>query len=212
VNAYLAHDPAGLPVMIQTSTGTVALYVYDGRNNPVGLLTDFNSTAYVYAFDPYGAATLTVNSGGSGVSENPYLYGGGLQDRATGHLKFGARWYDPVAGTWTQQDTRNTPLDPGNANRYAYAAGDPINNADPTGRFSADWGAITGAIVGTALGTFACGIACDVAGAALGADVGIAFENGNDTTWDDLAQGAFDYGGVGAGLAIASWFGGLGTS
>jgi hypothetical protein len=30
-NAYLAHDPAGLPVTIQTSTGTVALYVYDGR-------------------------------------------------------------------------------------------------------------------------------------------------------------------------------------
>ena len=33
-HAYLAHDPTGLPVMIQTSTGTVALYVYDGRNNP----------------------------------------------------------------------------------------------------------------------------------------------------------------------------------
>jgi len=23
----------------------------------------------------------------------------GLQDRATGHLKFGARWYDPATGT-----------------------------------------------------------------------------------------------------------------
>jgi hypothetical protein len=88
-NAYLSHHPTGLPVMIQTSTGTEALYVYDGRSNPIGLLTDFNSTAYVYTFDPYGTATLTTTSGGSGVSENPYLYGGGLQDRATGHLKFG---------------------------------------------------------------------------------------------------------------------------
>lgn len=134
--AYIAHDPAGQPVMIQTSTGTVALYAYDGRNNPVGLLTDFNSTAYTYTFDPYGTPALTSSSGGTGVSENPYLYGGGLQDRATGNLKYGARWYDPATGAWTQQDTRNTPLDPANANRYQYAASDPVNHADPTGQFS----------------------------------------------------------------------------
>ncbi|HEX8095792.1 RHS repeat domain-containing protein [Jatrophihabitans sp.] len=163
-NAYLAHDPTGLPVMIQTSTGTVALYVYDGRNNPVALLTDFSSTAYVYSFDPYGTATLTTNSGGTGVSENPYLYGGGLQDRATGHLKYGARWYDPVTGTWTQQDTRNTPLDPSNANRYQYAAGDPINNADPTGTFS--WDDFTSTVSSFA-GTFA------VAGAIIGGTLGL---------------------------------------
>lgn len=70
-NAYLAHDPAGQPVMIQTSTGTVALYVYDSRDNPIGLPTDFSSTAYVYNFDPYGAATLTVNSGGPGCRKTP---------------------------------------------------------------------------------------------------------------------------------------------
>jgi RHS repeat-associated protein len=86
------------------------------------------------------------------VSENPYLYGGGLQDRATGHLEYGARWYDPVTGSWTQQDTRNTPLDPANANRYQYAAGDPINNADPTGAFS--WGTFTSTVSSFA-GTFA---------------------------------------------------------
>jgi RHS repeat-associated protein len=157
-NAYLAHDPTGLPVMIQTSTGTVALYVYDGRNNPIGLLTDFNSTAYVYSFDPYGTATLTASSGGSGVSENPYLDSGGLQDRATGHLKFGARWYDPTTGTWTQQDTRNTPLDPGNANRYGYAADDPINNADPAGTgFFPDWLSYTVDIAAITVATVALG-------------------------------------------------------
>lgn len=163
--AYIAHDPTGVPVMIQTSTGTVALYLYDGRNNPIGLLTDFNSTAYVYSFDPYGTATLTANSGGSGVSENPYLYGGGLQDRATGHLKFGARWYDPATGTWTQQDTRDTPLDPGNANRYQYAAADPINNADSTGTnvftLVLGYALFVAGVVGAAacVGTVLCGLA-----------------------------------------------------
>jgi RHS repeat-associated protein len=202
--AYVAHDPAGLPVMLQTSTGTVALYVYDGRNNPVGLLTDFNSTAYVYSFDPYGTATLTVNSGGSGVSENPYLYGGGLQDRATGHLKFGARWYDPVTGTWTQQDTRNTPLNPNNANRYQYAAGDPINNADTTGMIS--WGKDIGAIVGAAAGIVAGAAICS-ATALVGCVVGAAFAGAALTTSGGL---------IGAGVSgepvngddLLNWVGG----
>ncbi len=44
--------------------------------------------------------------------------------------RFNARWYDPATGTWTQQDTYNAPLSPGNANRYLYAAGDPTNHTD----------------------------------------------------------------------------------
>ncbi len=35
---------------------------------------------------------------------------------------------------WTQQDSLDAPLDPNNANRYAYAGSDPVNNFDPTGR------------------------------------------------------------------------------
>jgi len=58
------------------------------------------------------------------------------QDRTTGYIKFGARWYDPATVTWTQQDIYNTPLSPGNANRYLYAGGDPINVADPLGSWS----------------------------------------------------------------------------
>lgn len=37
---------------------------------------------------------------------------------------------------WTQQDSLDAPLDPVNANRYAYAGADPINNYDPTGLYS----------------------------------------------------------------------------
>ena len=134
--AYVAHDPTGKPVLLQTSTGTVSLYIYDAQDNPVGLSTDFNAQAYAYRFDPFGTANLTYNSGGTGVPQNPYLFGGGLQDRASGLVKFGQRWYDPSTGSWTQQDALNAPLDPANADRYAYASDDPINNSDPTGEFS----------------------------------------------------------------------------
>jgi hypothetical protein len=44
----------------------------------------------------------------------------------------------PTTGTWTQQDTLDSPLDPANANRYAYAGDDPINAIDPTGARSLD--------------------------------------------------------------------------
>jgi RHS repeat-associated protein len=79
-----------------------------------------------------------------GAAQNPYAFKAGINDRASGLVKFGYRWYNPVTGTWTQQDTLDSPLDPGNANRYGFAALDPINNADPTGR---DWACVGSTIL-----------------------------------------------------------------
>jgi len=107
--------------------------VYDGTGNPVALLTDDSYQAFGYKYDPYGVPVLTQSSGGSGVSQNPYLFKTGVQDRTTGWIHFVARWYDPGTGRFTQQDTLDKPLDAANANRYAYAADDPINGFDPTG-------------------------------------------------------------------------------
>ena len=105
----------------------------DGTGNPVGMLTSFNTNAFGYAYDPYGTAHLTSGGGGGGTNQNPYLFKGGLQDRGSGLVKFGQRWYDPTTGRWTQQDTLDAPLDPANANRYAFAGDDPINGNDPSG-------------------------------------------------------------------------------
>lgn len=107
----------GQASLLITSTGTVSMYVYDGSGNPTWLLTDFGTNAWNTSYAPYG--TQYLNSGGAGVgyTENPYAFKGGIQDRATGLVKFGIRWYNPVTGTWTQQDTLDSPLDPVNANR-----------------------------------------------------------------------------------------------
>jgi len=171
----------GQPVALRTSTGTEGLYVYDGRNNPVGLVTDFNAVAYLYNFDPYGTSTTTTNSGGTGYPQNPYVFAGGLQDRATGLIRYGARWYNPTTGTWTQQDTLNAPLDPANANRYTYVGGDPINGTDPTGLCSGVYdcggkggyiGTLAGGVVGGLVGGLASGGIGAIPGAALGAGEG----------------------------------------
>ena len=118
VTAYITNDPVtGQPLMRQTSTGTVSLYVYSGNNgSPVGLITDAGIQSYSYEFDPYGTPVLSAGGTGNGISQNPFLFQGGIQDRATGWVKFGARWYNPTTGRWTQQDTLDNPLDLKNAN------------------------------------------------------------------------------------------------
>lgn len=81
-----------------------------------------------------GAQVLTLNgTGGNGPSQTPCVFHSGIKDPDSGLVKFGQRWYDNLTGTFTQQDTLDTPLDPANANRHAYAADDPTNGFDPTG-------------------------------------------------------------------------------
>ncbi|MYW05946.1 RHS repeat-associated core domain-containing protein, partial [Streptomyces sp. SID3343] len=61
---------------------------------------------------------------------NPLRYTSTYLD-PTGLYKTGARYYDPSVGRFTQTDPAGKE-----ANGYAYAAGDPINRADPTGTWS----------------------------------------------------------------------------
>ncbi|MDJ0358577.1 RHS repeat-associated core domain-containing protein [Paenarthrobacter sp. PH39-S1] len=136
----------------------------------------------LHAYDPYGVQTITKDTGGNATDQTPYTFKQGLQDRTTGWVKYGARWYNPTTGRWTQQDTLDNPLDPANANRYTYAANDPINNADPTGMdFFSDFGQqfapviVAGAVglLGTALG-----VAVDSTGIGLGITLGIGCATG----------------------------------
>jgi hypothetical protein len=43
------------------------------------------------------------------------------------------RYVTPAFGRWTQQDPKERPLDPAQADRYAYAGDDPVNRVDPSG-------------------------------------------------------------------------------
>ncbi|WP_152683414.1 RHS repeat-associated core domain-containing protein [Kocuria sp. SM24M-10] len=160
---YVERDPVtGEPLMLRTPTGMQSLYVYDGIGNPLALITAASYTATAYNYDPYGVATLTENSGGWGTPMNPYQFKNGLYDRSTNMVKFGLRWYSTQWGRFSQQDTLDAPLDPANANRYAFAANDPINNADPTGQVTGEcvWDAtMTGVYGGLFIGSAIVGMA-----------------------------------------------------
>ncbi|MCI9872814.1 RHS repeat domain-containing protein [Arthrobacter humicola] len=153
--AYVEHDPVtGEALMLRTSSGMQSLYVYDGTGNPAALITSASYRAFAYDYDPYGVPTITADSGGLGTSQNPYMFKAGIQDRVTGWVKYGQRWYSPTLGRWTQQDTLDAPLNPKNANRYAFAGCDAINHSDPTGRSVCD--GLTAAAAG--IGVFAAGL------------------------------------------------------
>jgi RHS repeat-associated protein len=61
----------------------------------------------------------------------PFGFAGGLYDRDTGLVRFGARDYDPSAGRWTNKDVSRFR---GGLNFYEYCSGDPISFIDPVGR------------------------------------------------------------------------------
>ena len=187
--------------MLRTPSGMQSLYIYDGTGNPTALVTNGSYTATAYEYDPYGVPTLTEDSGGWGTPMNPYQFKGGLHDRTTNWVKFGHRWYSVAWGRFSQMDTLDSPLDPANANRYAFAANDPINNADPLGlaTLNADLGVciIFCATISPGVDTdgdrglnFAFGI-----GPKIGPNIGVSTGSG------DYEKGERDFGGQIAGSA-----------
>ena len=61
----------------------------DGQDSPVALVTDFNTTSYTAAYDPWGVQVLTpVGTGGNGPSQTPYVFHSGIKDPGSGLVKF----------------------------------------------------------------------------------------------------------------------------
>lgn len=78
-------------------------------------------------YDEWGNITQDTNPG-----FQPFGFAGGLYDRDTGLVRFGARDYDPVTGRWTTKDPIG--FNGGDTNLYGYVLGDPINWVDVEGK------------------------------------------------------------------------------
>jgi RHS repeat-associated protein len=170
-----------------TIGGTVYFPYYDGAGSLAGLFDTSGNTAGTYTYDPYGGTTVTS---GSVALSNPFRFKGGYQD-STGFYKFGTRYYNSTTASWTQADAnQGTIQNPRTVNKFVYAGADPVNNVDPTGKFSLGdalssvGSAVTGAI-GVSVSDVANfaynALACGIAGAAVGfagAAVGAAYLGG----------------------------------
>lgn len=182
--AYVEHDPTtGRPMFIRLSDGTVNEYATDAAFSEMYLLSDTGEEAQAKGFDPFGVRVVNSKTDSAIDLENPYQYRFGVYDRLTGRYRYGARQYNWTYAIWVTRDSLDSPLDHANANRYAYAGQDPVNNYDPTGlRSFRDWvgdvadfagaGAALGGIGGCYLGAVATAGAGCVPGATAGAATG----------------------------------------
>ncbi len=135
---------------LSTVGGTEAVpvadtYLEDGFGSVSAVMAGDGRIAASYAYAPWGEAAADTGEfggpalGGIGYqSELPhYGYNGEEATGAAGLQYLRARWYDPGAGTFGSRDTYlGDAADPATLNRYAYAEGNPVASADPTGHES----------------------------------------------------------------------------
>ena len=91
------------------------------------VVVDVSSGSIIERID-YDERGNTLNDTNAGFI--PFGFAGGIVDRDTGLIRFGARDYDPQTGRWATKDSSRFD---GGPNFYQYANSDPINFIDPTG-------------------------------------------------------------------------------
>ncbi|MER7057961.1 RHS repeat-associated core domain-containing protein, partial [Streptomyces sp. NPDC000351] len=179
-------EPAGT-LNSMTTGGKSYYYLTDATGNVLGLVDDAGKRTHTYAYGPTGLPRGTTAE----AVPQPYRYAGAYAD-PTGLYKMGHRYYDSTLGRFTQPDPSGQETNP-----YLYAAGDPVNNTDPSGLFS------LGDAIGLTLGT-AVTVAATVVtgnpwvGGAIGGCVG-------GMVGQSIAGG--DAGEIGIGCAAGAAFG-----
>jgi RHS repeat-associated protein len=127
---------------------TVARFIYGSRSNVPDLMSRGGVT-YRIVTDHLGSPRLVVNATNGSIIQRmdydefgrvtadsnpgfqPFGFAGGLYDRDTGLVRFGARDYDPLVGRFTAKDPIG--FNGGDTNVYAYTMSDPVNLIDPSG-------------------------------------------------------------------------------
>ena len=128
VYAEKAHSPSWM-VTIDPVTDEETVYrIITDHLGSIRLVIEVATGAIVQRMDygPFGEVLFDSNPG-----FQPFGFAGGIYDRDTGLVRFGARDYDPEVGRWTAKD----PIDfgGGDSNLYGYVLADPINFIDPVG-------------------------------------------------------------------------------
>ena len=154
VQGFLYRDALRVAAELDGSSHVVSRFVYGALPGAPAYMVK-GGVEYRILSDHLGSPRLVVSTVDGSIAERidydelgnvlqdtapgfqPFGFAGGLYDRDTGFVRFGARDYDPATGRWTAKDPAS--FHGGDTNLYAYAGGDPRGTAaDRTGRFRGD--------------------------------------------------------------------------
>lgn len=148
VQGWLYSGPLRIMAELDGDGNVSSRFVYGSRPNTPEYMIKAG-VIYRIISDHLGSPRVVVDSGtgeivqrieydafGAVISDTapgfqPFGFAGGLYDRDTRLVRFGARDYDPHTGRWTAKDPIG--FGGGDTNLYGYAFSDPINFVDPTG-------------------------------------------------------------------------------
>jgi RHS repeat-associated protein len=230
-----AFDDAYRPAAALDPSGKVATRLVYGTGRLAPSYETRGGVAYLVVTDELGTPRLAVGPDGTIAAEldvdawgnilkdtspdlMPFGFGGGLLDRDTGLIRFGARDYDPALRRWTAPDPLGVAA--GDVNRYRFVHDDPINRSDPSGLCDVVTVGLTGSLGGAGIigsvgvgivwgdevgvyGTYGYGVGLSGAGGGLvggcladnsekpGSTLN-KFEGSGHTT--DVSAGPFDFG------------------
>ena len=148
VQGFLYRDQLNPVAELDGSGNVVSRFVYGSKPNVPDYMVKGGIT-YRIISDHLGSPRLVVNTGDGSVAQRmdyddwgnvtndtspgfqPFGFAGGIYDRDTNLVRFGARDYDPGTARWTAKDP--IKFNGGDSNLYGYVFGDPVNWIDPEG-------------------------------------------------------------------------------
>lgn len=148
---FLYQDQLNPIAELDGSGNVTSRFIYGSKPNVPDYMVKGSNT-YRIISDHLGSPRLIVNVGDGTVAQRidydefgnvtqdtnpgfqPLGFAGGLYDKDTKLVRFGARDYDPETGRWTGKDP--VKFGGGDTNLYGYSLNDPVNFVDPTGLWS----------------------------------------------------------------------------
>jgi RHS repeat-associated protein len=128
-----------------SNTWHATFYAYDGHGNVRFLTNESGQVTDTYVYDAFGTLITAT-----GTTTNRYLYTGEQFDPNLGLYYLRARLMNPLTGRFWSMDTYlGLRDDPQSIHKYLYAASDPSNKLDPSGKLSLSEVAVAAGISGT---------------------------------------------------------------
>ena len=169
VHGFLYRDQLRPIAELDGSNNVVSRFVYADKPNVPAYLVK-NGITYRILSNHLGSPRLVVNADTGDIVQRmdydawgrvtldthpafqPFGFAGGLYDRDTKLVRFGARDYDPETGRWAAKDPIR--FAGGDMNLYGYVLNDPINAIDPSGLWYVDINIAVGFGIGATGGIF----------------------------------------------------------